>query len=185
MIADSALRWALTAVFTVAAPLFVGAGRRVPGQRGVGVLHALASVGMIAMLWPAGMRVSPLLYVLVFTAGALYFAYLALFGFELPHPVYHCAMMAAMALMGLLMAPNAGVPVATAQASGHHSAHLGHGAVAVTPPTWFTAVCVGLAIGFCAAALWWFYLLVRGPKRPYADLLMALGMSAAFAAMAV
>ena len=185
MIADSALRWALTAVFTVAALLFAGAGRRVPGQRGVGALHALASAAMIAMLWPAGMRVSPLLYVLVFTAGALYFAYLALFGFELPHPVYHCAMMAAMALMGLLMAPNAGVPVAIAQASGHHSAHLGHGAVPVTPPTWFTAVCVGLAIGFCAAALWWFYLLVRGPKRPYADLLMALGMSAAFAAMAV
>ncbi|BBX87319.1 DUF5134 domain-containing protein [Mycolicibacterium aubagnense] len=185
MIADSALRWALTAVFAVAALLFVGAGRRVPGQRGVGVLHALASVGMIAMLWPAGMRVSPLLYVLVFTAGALYFAYLALFGFGLPHPVYHCTMMAAMALMSLLMAPNAGVPVATAQASGHHSAHLGHGAVAVTPPSWFTAVCVVLAIGFCAAVLWWFYLLVRGPKRPYADLLMALGMSAAFAVMAV
>lgn len=185
MIADSALRWALTAVFAVAALLFAGAGRRVPGQRGVGVLHALASVGMIAMLWPAGMRVSPLLYVLAFTAGALYFAYLALFGFGLPHPVYHCTMMAAMALMGLLMAPNAGVPVATAQASGHHSAHLGHGAVAVTPPGWFTAVCVVLAIGFCAAALWWFYLLVRGPKRPYADLLMALGMSAAFAVMAL
>jgi len=185
VIADSALRWALTAVFAVAALLFVGAGRRVPGQRGVGVLHAVASVGMIVMLWPAGMQVSPLLYVLVFTAGALHFAYLALFGFELPHPVYHCAMMAAMALMGLLMAPNAGVPVATAQASGHHSAHLSHGAVSVTPPGWFTAVCVVLAIGFCAAALCWFYLLVRGPKRPYADLLMALGMSAAFAVMAV
>ncbi|MCX8561026.1 DUF5134 domain-containing protein [Mycolicibacterium mucogenicum] len=185
MIADSALRWALTAVFAVAALLFVGAGRRAPGQHGVGVLHAVASVGMIAMLWPAGMRVSPLLYVLVFTAGALYFAYLALFGFELPHPVYHCTMMAAMALMGLLMAPNAGVPVATAQASGHHSAHLGHGAIAVTPPGWFTTVCVVLAAGFCAAALWWFYLLVRGPKRPYADLLMAFGMSAAFAVMAV
>ena len=169
----------------MAALLFVGAGRRVPGQRGVGVLHAVASVGMIAMLWPAGMQVSPLVYVLVFTAAALYLAYLALFGFELPHPVYHCAMMAAMALMGLLMAPNAGVPVATAQASGHHSAHLGHGAIAVTPPSWFTAVCVALAIGFCAAALWWFYLLVRGPKRPYADLLMALGMSATFAVMAV
>lgn len=189
MIADSALRWALTAVFAVAALLFVGAGRRVPGQRGVGVLHALASAGMIAMLWPAGMRVSPLVYVLVFTAGALYFAYLALFGFELPHPVYHCTMMAAMALMGLLMAPNAGIPVAVAgsgaQASGHHSAHLGHGAIAVTPPAWFTVVCAVLAAGFCVAALWWFYLLVRGPKRPYADLLMALGMSAAFAVMAL
>ncbi|BBZ54744.1 DUF5134 domain-containing protein [Mycolicibacterium phocaicum] len=185
MIADSALRWALTAVFAVAALLFAGNGRRVPGQRGVAVLHALASVGMIAMLWPAGIQVSPLLYVLVFTAGALYFAYLALFGFGLPHPVYHCTMMAAMALMGLLMAPNAGVPVATARASGHHSAHLGHGAIAVTPPGWFTVVCIALAVGFCAAALWWFYLLVRGPKRPYADLLMALGMSATFAVMAV
>jgi Domain of unknown function (DUF5134) len=185
VIADIALRWALTAVFAVAALLFVGAGRRAPGQRGVGVLHAVASVGMIAMLWPAGMHLSPLVYVLVFTAGALYFAYLALFGLGLPHPVYHCAMMAAMALMSLLMAPNAGLPVATAQASGHHSAHLSHGAVAVTPPDWFTVVCAVLAVGFCAAALWWFYLLVRGPKRPYADLLMALGMSAAFAVMAV
>ncbi len=185
MIADSALRWALIAVFAVAALLFAGAGRRAPRQRGVGAMHALASVAMIAMLWPIGMRVSPLLYVLVFTAGALYVAYLALFGFELPHPVYHCAMMAAMALMGLLMAPNAGQPVATAQASGHHSAHLGHGAVAVTPPAWLTVVCTVFAAGFCVAALWWFYLLVRGPKRPYADLLMALGMSAAFAVMAV
>ncbi|OKH78733.1 hypothetical protein EB75_27000 [Mycobacterium sp. ST-F2] len=185
MIADSALRWALTAVFAVAALLFVGAGRGIGQQRGIGALHALASVAMIAMLWPAGMRVSPLVYVLVFTAVALYFAYLALFGFELPHPVYHCAMMAAMALMGLLMGPNAGLPVATAQASGHHSAHLGHGAVAVTPPTWLVVVCTVLAAAFCLAALWWFYLLVRGPKRPYADLLMALGMSAAFAVMAV
>lgn len=185
MIADSALRWALTAVFAVAALLFAGGRRCAAQQRGIGVLHALASVAMIAMLWPVGMRVSPLLYVLMFTAVALYFAYLALFGFELPHPVYHCAMMAAMALMGLLMAPNAGAPVATAQASGHHSAHLAHGAVAVTPPTWFTVVCAVLAAGFCLAALWWFYLLVRGPKRPYADLLMALGMSAAFAVMAV
>ena len=189
MIADSALRWALTAVFAVAALLFAGAGRRAPQQRGVGAMHALASVGMIAMLWPAGMRVSPLLYVLVFTAGALYFAYLALFGFELPHRVYHCAMMAAMALMGLLMAPNAGLPVAVAsaeaQASGPHSAHLGHGAVAVTPPVWLVVVCAALAVAFCIAALWWFYLLVRGPKRPYADLLMALGMSATFAVMAV
>ncbi|MUL65341.1 hypothetical protein BOO86_12760 [Mycobacterium sp. CBMA 234] len=189
MIADSALRWALTAVFALAALLFAGAGWRARGQRGVGALHALASVAMIAMLWPVGMRVSPLLYVLVFTAGALYFAYLALFGFELPHPVYHCTMMAAMALMGLLMAPNAGLPVATASpetvASGHHGAHVSHGAIAVSTPVWLTVVCTVLAAGFCAATLWWFYLLVRGPQRPYADLLMALGMSASFAVMAI
>ena len=185
MISQLALRWALTALFVVTAALFAAAVRR--ERPVVNALHALASAAMILMIWPAGMSISPLVYLLVFTGAALYFAYLALFGDRLAHPVYHCAMMAAMAVMGLLMAPNTAMP---AMSGGSHM-HMSHLPMAMpTPaaapsPLWLTATTIVLAAGFAIAALWWFYLLVRGPQRPYADLLMALGMSAAFAAMAV
>jgi len=187
VIDQSALRWALTAVFAVSAALFLARGFE---RREVRGLHALASVAMIAMLWPFGMTISPVLYVLVFTACALYLAFLALYGPGLPHPVYHCVMMGAMAAMGLLMVPNAALPTAGAQAaaqsaSGAHHGHIAHGAaVHLQTPSWYTAVCVVLAAGFAAATLWWFYLLVRGPQRPFGDVLMALGMSACFASMA-
>ena len=55
---------------------------------------------------------------------------------------------------------------------------------AAQTPGWFIATCVVLAVGFGVATLWWFYLLVKGPQRPFADVLMALGMSVSFAAMA-
>ena len=183
MIDHSVLRWALTAVFAVAAVLFIG---RDFEHREVRILHALASVAMIAMLWPVGMSIPPVLYVLVFTACALYLAYLALYGAGLSHPVYHCVMMGAMAVMGLLMMPNTALPTATAQpTSGALHAHMAGGTTMhMQAPGWFTAVCALLAVGFAVATLWWFYLLVRGPRRPFADILMALGMSAAFAAMA-
>lgn len=184
MIDHWALRWALTAVFAVAAVGFIGTGRTT-GRHGAWALHALASVAMIAMVWPVGMQIPSVLYLLVFTACALYFAYLALFDSGLAHPVYHCTMMGAMALMGLLMAPNTATPAAGAAPEHHdHMAHMTttHNA-SVQNPGWFIAVCAVLAVGFGGATLWWFYLLVRGPQRPYADLLMALGMSAAFAAM--
>ncbi|MEZ0053883.1 hypothetical protein ABIA30_004920 [Mycobacterium sp. MAA66] len=186
MIYQSVLRWALTVVFAAAAVLFVGTGYRT-GRRSVWTLHALASVAMIAMAWPVGMQISPVLYALVFTACALYFAWLSLYDSGLPHPVYHVTMMAAMAAMGLLMAPNTAIPAAGAQAVGHHShaTHAASGTAAhLTNPGWLTAVCVALAAGFGAATLWWFYLLARGPARPYGDVLMALGMSVSFAAMA-
>lgn len=178
------MRWALTAVFAIAAVLFVIAGRRAEGH-GVWALHGLASVAMIAMVWPVGMQIPPVLYVLVFTACALYFAYLAMYHGGLPHPVYHVTMMGAMAAMGLLMTPNAATPAASAHvaASGHHHVAQAAGATAQTPG-WFTVACVVLAAGFGVATLWWFYLLVKGPQRPFADVLMALGMSVSFAAMA-
>ena len=182
-----ALRWALTALFVVTAALFAAAARR--ERTAVNALHAVASAAMILMIWPVGMRISPVLYILVFTGAAMYFAYLALFGSPLTHPVYHVAMMAAMAVMGLLMAPNTGTPAMAGMPGGSHMAHMpmaapaGH-AISRTP-LWLTATTGVLAAGFAIATLWWFYLLVRGPQRPYADLLMALGMSAAFAAMAL
>lgn len=183
MIDQSALRWALTAAFAVAAVLFLARGFE---RREVRALHALASVAMIAMLWPVGMAIPPVFYVLVFTGFALYLAYLALYGGGLPHPVYHCVMMGAMAAMGLLMAPNAAMPVATAQGTASHHAHMAHqAAVQMQTPGWYVAVCVMLATGFAAATLWWFYLLIRGPQRPVGDLLMALGMGVCFAKMAL
>lgn len=185
MIDHLVLRWALTVLFAVTAVLFAAAARR--ERPAVNALHTVASAAMILMIWPAGMSISPLIYLLVFTGAALYLAYLALFGDRLAHPVYHCAMMAAMAVMGLLMAPNTAMP---AMSGGSHM-HMSHLPMAMPAhatahsPLWLTATTTALAAGFGIAALWWFYLLVRGPQRPYADLLMALGMSAAFAAMAV
>jgi Domain of unknown function (DUF5134) len=195
VIEDLPLRWGLTVLFAIAAALFVLGGSRTESRRSVSMLHALASAAMILMLWPVGMRVSPVLYLLVFTGCTLYFAYLALFSSGLPHPVYHCTMMAAMAAMGVLMAPNAAMSVATASAaaagpSGPRMAQMNHAgmtqgaAMHMQNPEWFAVVCTVLAVGFGATAVWWFYLLVCGPSRAYPDLLMALGMSAAFAAMA-
>jgi hypothetical protein len=186
VIDQPALRWALTALFAVTAALFAAA---VGGERkAVNALHAVASAAMILMIWPVGMHISPLLYILVFTCAALYFAYLALFGNRLAHPVYHPAMMAAMAAMGLLMAPNMATP-----AMADTGSHMSHMAMPMASPAapamshtvpWLTATTGTMAAGFGIATLWWFYLLVRGPQRPSADLLMALGMSVAFAAMA-
>lgn len=192
MIDQLALRWALTALFAVTAALFAITAireRRAARERAaVNALHAVASAAMILMSWPVGMSISPVLYLLVFTGAALYLAYLGLFGDRLAHPVYHCAMMAAMAVMGLLMAPNTATPAMT---GGAHMSHMAMAMPMAGPapamhhaPTWLTATTGALAAGFGIAVLWWFYLLVRGPQRPHADLLMALGMSVAFAAMA-
>jgi hypothetical protein len=61
--------------------------------------HALMALAMIAMFWSWGMVLAPIVDVLVFTAGVLYFAYLGLFTTRVAHAAYHSVMMGSMVLM--------------------------------------------------------------------------------------
>src|SRR5208283_2857407 len=145
----------------------------------------LMAAAMIAMGWPAGMSVPTPVYVLVFTAAALYFVYLGLFGPPVAHALYHSVMMAAMVAMAVVMpyAAMPAMPSAAAMGSGHDMAMAGAGVsrafASAASPVWVTVLC-GLA-----AALWSLVVLIRGPHRPFANLLMSLGMGVAFAAMAI
>jgi hypothetical protein len=193
VVADLALRWALTGVFLASIALYarraVGAGSW--QQRFGWWLHVLMAAAMIAMAWPAGMSIPTLLYVLVFTAAALYFVYFAVFGPRLDHTAYHAVMMAAMVAMAVVM-PAAAMPAmssATAMGSDQHMSMAGMGSgyagVSWTPPTWVSVTCGLATAGFLGAALWLFILLIRGPQRAYADLVMSLGMGLAFATLTI
>ena len=193
MIDGAVLRWALTILFLLCIGLYgrQAFGARAWQQRVGWLLHVLMAAAMIAMVWPAGMRVPALLYVLVFTAAALYFVYLALFGPQVDHAFYHAVMMAAMVVMGVAMTSTA-MPATSstpAMGAGHHMAMADMGAAPSsgfgTPPTWVTVVSGLAAAGFLVVALWSLAALIRGPQRPYANLLMSLGMGIAFAAMAI
>lgn len=114
---------------------------------------------------------SGLLYVLVFSAGALYFVYLGVFGPAVDHPLCHGVMMAAMVVMAAVM-PSSAMPAmaSTAMGAGDHMSMAGagvsHAVGSGSPPAWVTAVCGLVAAGFLAAALWSVVLLIRGPRRP-------------------
>jgi hypothetical protein len=70
-------------------------------------LHALMALAMIAMSWSWGTVLAPIVYVLVFTAGVLYFTYLGLFTTRVAHAAYHSVMMGSMVLMASAMSPSA------------------------------------------------------------------------------
>lgn len=184
MVIGSAWRTALTIVFVTAA-LIYGVEARRGSQWQVSVtwsLHALAAAAMAAMLWPAGMVVSPLLYLLFFTACALCAGFVGLFFGSLPHWRYHTAMMGAMAAMPVLMTAS---PVAADMPmTVHHGQHMMMAAgpvVGAAIPVWLQASSAVLAGFLFLSALWWFYVLIRGPQRPYSHLLMAIGMGTWFA----
>jgi hypothetical protein len=190
VIDNPGLLWALTVLFVVCIALY---GRQAIGahmwQRRVGWwLHVLMSAAMIVMVWPVGMSVPALLYVLVFTAGALYFVYLGVFGPNVDHTFFHAVMMAGMVVMAVAMT-SAAMPAMSstpAMGAGHHMAMAGAGAQAAgygTPPAWISVVGGVAAAGFLVAALWSYVVLIRGPQR-YANVLMSLGMAITFAAMA-
>ncbi|HUO38896.1 MAG TPA: DUF5134 domain-containing protein [Mycobacterium sp.] len=193
MIDNPGLRWALTILFVVSIGLYGRLAIRVraPRQRVGWSLHVLMSAAMIAMAWPLGMSIPTLLYVLVFTAGALYFGYFGVFGPHVDHAFYHAAMMAAMVMMAVAMTSVAMPAMSSglAMGAGHDMAMTGAGAPRAggswAAPTWVSVTCGVAAVGFLVVALWSFLVLVRGPQRPYANLLMSLGMGAMFAAMAI
>jgi hypothetical protein len=116
MVADPTAAWLLTALFaaTAAAYLYGALGRgRVWDVRCAvdDVLHVLMAVAMVVMVWPWGMRVPAMVYVLVFTAAALWFVSRALFPAATtparhgsPRAAwYHAAMMGSMVFMAAVM----------------------------------------------------------------------------------
>ncbi|MEU6497263.1 DUF5134 domain-containing protein [Streptomyces sp. NPDC046984] len=77
MIAASGLRWLLTAVFAL--PVLYGLWSAVAPGRAVTervdhALHAVMGLFMIAMVWPWGMDLPPNPQIVLFAAGALWFA---------------------------------------------------------------------------------------------------------------
>ncbi|GAA2332805.1 DUF5134 domain-containing protein [Streptomyces kunmingensis] len=114
MINAIGLRWILTALFvlpTLYALWLTAAPGRAPADRVGHALHAVMGVAMAAMVWPRGMNLPAGPQVVVFSAGALWFAAAALARSShvntrttaviaaLPHIV----MMAAMAWMAAVM----------------------------------------------------------------------------------
>lgn len=194
MITNVGVRWGLTVLFLVCVGLY---GRQAIGapsswqQRFGWWLHMPMAAAMIAMAWPAGMSIPTLLYILVFSAAALYFLYFAVFGAGVDHAFYHALMMAAMVAMAVVMPTDAmtGMSPATAMGAGHNVPMAGmgtvHSAATSAPPTWVSVACGLAAAGFVGAALWWLTMLIRGQQRLYATLLMSLGMGLTFAAMAI
>jgi hypothetical protein len=187
------LRWGLTVLFVVCAGLYT---RQMFGERKwqptLGwLLHVLMAIAMVAMAWPVGMRIPSLLYVLVFTAAALYFVYLGLFGPHVNHAFYHAVMMGAMVVMALLMQSAAmpGMTVTPTSAMAGHNMPMVHATATNTgssgSPVWGSTLCGLAAAGFVGVALWSFVVLIRTPHRPCADTLMSLGMGVAFAGMAI
>ena len=193
MITNLVLRWALTVLFALCIALYAreALATRAWQQKLAWSLHVLMAAAMIAMGWPAGMSVPTPVYVLVFTAAALYFVYLGLFGPPVAHALYHSVMMAAMVAMAVVMpyAAMPAMPSAAAMGSGHDMAMAGAGVsrafASAASPVWVTVLCGLAAAGFVGAALWSLVVLIRGPHRPFANLLMSLGMGVAFAAMAI
>ena len=182
----SAPSWliALTVVFAVAAAMFAARALSTPDRqrRVLWVLHAGAAMAMAFMLWPAGMAVSPVLYLMLFTIWGLCVVFVGIGQPPLPHWAHHAALMGAMAAMPIMMSgSSAGVDTATTAAHrGHHPEMVMAPSAEMTMPTWLRWSAVGLAGLLSLSVVWWFYLIVRGPERPYPDLLMAMGMAASF-----
>jgi hypothetical protein len=197
VITSLALRWALSGVFAVCAVLYGAQVRTAPAwqSRAAWSLHTLMALAMIAMAWPWGMHISTIVYVLVFTAGALYFAYLGVFDTHVRHAVYHGSMLASMVLMAVAMSSSAlpdtsGAGSISAMPGMNMVGAGGGGESSAAAPIWVTVSCGPAAVFFLGAALWSFFVLVRGPQRPgpqstYANMLMTAGMGVTFAALAI
>lgn len=191
MSSATALQWSLTGLFAVCAGLYLAQARAAGAwqSRVAWSMHALMAVAMIAMAWPWGMEISAIGYVLIFTASALYVAYLGLFTACIGHSVYHALMMASMVLMAVATSPS-GMPdtanVADVGAMpGMNMAGSEPAVGTASTPAWVTSTCSIAAAFFVGAALWSLVVLIRGPQRPYANLLMTAGMGVTFATLAI
>jgi hypothetical protein len=194
-----------TIVFSALGVWFAGrvvTGRDVP-DRVSNLLHLLMSGAMVAMPWSFALPALP--QVVVFSAGAFWYAGVALFRpatdarLGLGHGAhgraaglwYHAGMMLAMVWMAVSMIP------ATATAAAHTDGVEGmpgmtHGALgaAMTGDVpWALAVSIALGAGFAGAAVWLATLLIReaagrAHRLEIADLtastVMAAGMSYVF-----
>jgi hypothetical protein len=112
-----------------------------------------------------------------------------LFTTAVGHAVYHAVMMASMVLMAVAMtaSPVSGDAVIGTTAAMPGMIMPAGGTVDATGsiPFWVVLTCGPAAVFFVVAALRSFYLLVQGPQRPYANLLMTAGMGVSFAVLAL
>jgi hypothetical protein len=211
VVGSPAVQWTLSLVFAVTAGYYVyrPAARRVGGWKAAldDALHVLMSVAMVAMVWPWGMAVPVMLYIVTFTAAMLWFVARALFTTSTLNPIghhdscgqawYHAAMMAAMIWMGLAMSvAMTGVPSgkATTGAAAAQMPGMDMGAGPASagapspPPLWIYVPSVALAIGFGVAAVWFVVAQLRDRRvsalSGAASGLMAAGMAFALLGMA-
>ncbi|GAB3811310.1 hypothetical protein GCM10028820_02320 [Tessaracoccus terricola] len=181
-------QWAFTVVFGVLACYLLGrvvAEIRKPLQVVMHLLHLAMAVVMVAMVWPWWGYVPALPQVLLFSAGAVWFAVLAVLlatkrishydtGCHGPlFQVSHAASMLAMVWMVVVMAPTGDAPVA-------HQ-HADPGAVGVLTGTAATAA---MAVSAVAMLVETFEAVRRprsvppGPVDTGSGVVMAAGMAA-------
>ena len=211
MIDDPVLRWVVTLLFGFSAVQclwsVIAGGRSVTATIG-NVLHAVMSVAMAVMAWPAGAELPTRAPMVFFLLAAIWFAVAAARtagpgGDSVFLAAYHALMMLAMswmyAAMGGLPLRRA-APAGTAgrqhgahhgQHGGGHAAHHGgsDGAVSAMPP-WVGLLNWLCAIGFALATVYWLYRLSVGrpgsaAPGPAAHSLSALSQAAMAAGMAI
>lgn len=214
MIDDPVLRWVVTLLFGFSAVQclwsVITGGRSVTATIG-NVLHAVMSLAMAVMAWPAGAELPTRAPMVFFLLAAIWFAVAAARtagpgGDNVFLAAYHALMMLAMswmyAVMGGLPLRRA-APAGTAgrqhgaqhgadhgahhgQHGGGHAAHHGgsDGAVSAMPP-WVGLLNWLCAIGFALATVYWLYRLGAGRPGSAAAGLSALSQAAMAAGMAI
>lgn len=193
MIADPALRWVVTVLFTLSAAeciygIVVGRPRWWPAAT-CNVLHATMSIAMAVMAWPRGAALPTIPPMVFFLAATVWFVVVVLrfsdsTGARIANS-YHAVMMFAMAWMYAAM--NGDVLPGNAPAESMHDMHMGPGY-----PTWVTAVNWLWTVGFAVAALVWLYRYFQARRDDpslashfgvLCQAMMALGMSIMFGVM--
>lgn len=219
MIQDLTLRWVVTGMFLFSAGVCIAA---IAGNRHSRTnlishsLHAIMAIAMAVMAWPRGAELPSRLPMIFFFAAAVWFTVVTVqtAGHRVANG-YHMLMMLAMAWMYAAMgglplrreasakADMAGMDMAGMGAaegsSGHggHGGHSGHSAgmpSTAEPADWIGALNWICALGFAAAAVYWFYRFVTARLQPadadgpssvgiLCQLAMAAGMGIMFAVM--
>lgn len=200
MIANPAVGWLLSALFSLTGLVaIVGAVRARRGADRVSyVAHALMSLAMVLMPWPAWSAVPAIVPILVFSAAALWYLFLALFRRDVEAgpgdghghgPLllgYHVAMMAAMVWMVVVMASMASM--------GGHMHGMSDSMSMWALPAWQLGLSLAATAFFALAAVWFLVRMLQPPVRgrhgalpavieELVSLGMAVGMAASFLLM--
>lgn len=191
LIENVALQLGLTVLFAAAAVYYlVPAVTANPlSDRVDAVLHAVAGLAMVAMLWPWGMAIPPMAGVVVFTCAAAWFAVKAALGRENPYSHwYHGAMMASMIVMWVFMthlSPTTAGHSAAMDPMAMGGADMQHHHVVASPSApWMEHTSLALGVAYllataCFAVVVW---RTRGAGHSGAGTVMAAGMAAFFLA---
>ncbi|MBU3749894.1 MAG: DUF5134 domain-containing protein [Mycobacterium sp.] len=217
MIQDAGLRWLVTLLFVFSAAVCVRgsvAGRHAPVTLISHLLHAVMAVAMAVMAagvtGPRGADLPTRAPMIFFAAAALWFAVLiATGGAHRLANGYHTIMMTAMAwmyaVMGALPLPRATAQstvgsamemTSTAAGHGGHGGHASHSAghAGAEATSWVGVLNLLCALGFTAAATFWFYRFVTSRLQGEPEsagrtlgilcqLAMAAGMAVMFAVL--